>query len=402
MRRTAAAVAGAIAAGLVLFGAACGDDDKDEAPGAAPPQQPGTGDGLSMEILSVTLPDGSSVRPVIRFRVSDANGRPVDLATEVQASTTRPAGIPNTVPRFTLAMRNEFDDFVSYYATTTAPRSYTPPAGRPTPPAAPASQATFQPPSSAPWPTGELKPLGDGTWEFTMAPIQVAGLDRTRPHTAAGWVVRTTAQGQDIAPASHDFVPAGGAAASRFETITDDGCNRCHGKVQAHGTRQGVQLCITCHSPQTSDPETSRTVDFKVMIHKIHAGAELPSSQTGEGYFIVGFGGSVHDYSRVAFPWQGGVRAACTVCHTGKDADAWKSRPTLATCTACHDNVRFRLSEATVSCADLPANQRAQPCLHDAGPIGVSDRNDPVSCAGCHGPDRINAIDRYHGPAFTP
>jgi OmcA/MtrC family decaheme c-type cytochrome len=390
-----------MAAGLALaVGAAgCGKDETE--PAAAPPQVPAPvpADNLAMEIVSVTLPDGDAVRPQVRFKITDASGNPIDLKSEIAAANAKPAGIPNTVPRFTLAVRDDRGDFTSYYASTVQPKAYTPPAGSTPPPAAPATQATFQPPSSAPWPVNDLAQQDDGSWVLTLGTTQVSGLDRTKPHQVAGWAVRTTAQGQDIAPASFAFTPSGGTPATRFQTITDEGCNRCHGTVQAHGTRRGVQLCITCHSPQSTDPETSRSVDFKVMIHKIHSGGDLPSVQQGQPYFIVGFSQNVSDFSDIGFPWNGGVRAACSVCHNGPDASVWKDRPTVAACTACHDNVKFTVAEASTSCANLPANAKFQDCLHDGGPIGASDRNDSTACAGCHKSGAIVSTDKFHDMA---
>ena len=80
-------------------------------------------------------------------------------------------------------------------------------------------------------------------------------------------------------------------------------CNQCHDPLSAHGgSRQDVKLCVTCHQPQTVDPDTGNTVDFKVMVHKIHRGASLPSVEAGTPYIIIGNSQSVHDFSDVVFP----------------------------------------------------------------------------------------------------
>ena len=66
-------------------------------------------------------------------------------------------------------------------------------------------------------------------------------------------------------------------------------CNKCHDSLAFHGgSRDGMDLCIMCHTPQTIDPDTGNTVDMKVMTHKIHMGSELPSVKAGKPYQIIG------------------------------------------------------------------------------------------------------------------
>ena len=128
------------------------------------------------------------------------------------------------------------------------------------------------------------------------------------------------------------------------DVVRTESCNQCHDPLALHGgSRQITQLCILCHQPQTTDPDTGNTVDFKVMIHKIHRGEGLPSVEAGTPYQIIGFNQSVNDYSHVVFPQD--VRN-CTTCHQqATQADLWKTNPTRVVCGSCHDNVNFDTGE---------------------------------------------------------
>ncbi len=141
-----------------------------------------------------------------------------------------------------------------------------------------------------------------------------------------------------------EFVPDGSAVAVRRDRMSTDGCNTCHDPLAIHGgRRREVRLCILCHTEQSSDPDTGNTVDFKVMIHKIHRGADLPSVKAGTPYQIVGYRNSVHDYSDVEFPDT--VRR-CEHCHQGgTQSTAYLTKPSRAACGSCHDDVDFTTGE---------------------------------------------------------
>ena len=135
-------------------------------------------------------------------------------------------------------------------------------------------------------------------------------------------------------------MPDGGAVATTREVVNDESCTTCHGEIEGHGGRYTTTaMCVTCHSPQTSDPNTGNTVDFKVMIHKIHRGASLPSVLGGDPYVIVGGGqnNTTHDFSTVHFPQE---IARCESCHAGAQGDFWQDAERKA-CTSCHDNISF-------------------------------------------------------------
>jgi OmcA/MtrC family decaheme c-type cytochrome len=126
-----------------------------------------------------------------------------------------------------------------------------------------------------------------------------------------------------------------------------------------HGNgRHGVETCLMCHSvagaedhPQyrtDTAPETPGVaVNFRVMLHKIHHGAELANASS---YTVVGFGGSEHTYEHLEFPALPDGTKNCTKCHGTSDAwteVAGRDHPTdqtlparewRAVCTTCHDD----------------------------------------------------------------
>jgi OmcA/MtrC family decaheme c-type cytochrome len=350
---------------------ACSDSNDVSDPGDARNQ--GRSE-LRLEILSADVPESGEA--TVRFRALDAAGNPIDLAREIQNAGAQPALAPRTRPRFTLAQADAEGNHVSYFERTVSSAAFE--GGTPALPSA--TQAVSDPGGGA-FPADRLQSQGDGEWLWRFAPPTRAGLDRTRTHLVAMWATRTIADAQGVersfpASASLAFVPAGGTP-DRDEVVADAACNTCHGVLQAHDQRRGVQLCITCHSPQSTDPETGNTVDFKVMVHKIHRGAQLPSVRAGGSYRVIGFQQSIHDYSRVGFPRS---ILDCASCHQGEDAARWYTAPSAAACTSCHDNVRFEGGAAVCSASgpDLVAE-----CRHLGG-VPATAR-----CADCHTPEQI-------------
>jgi OmcA/MtrC family decaheme c-type cytochrome len=190
----------------------------------------------------------------------------------------------------------------------------------------------------------QRQPDGTITYALTInnitAPVAV-NYEPGRTHRIAIQVA------DNVENATVDFVPndlpALGIGATR-DIAMNESCNECHIKLGLHGgDRIALEYCVTCHNPGSTDANSGNTVDFKVMVHKIHYGEDLPSVEAGGEYAIWGFQDTKHDYSDVVYPQD--IRN-CTKCHDGADAgtpdgDNWKTTPTMEACGSCHDDVNF-------------------------------------------------------------
>lgn len=191
------------------------------------------------------------------------------------------------------------------------------------------------------WP--EADPAGfetldvrQGRYRYTFA-APLTGFDPARTQVVVA-VARRVAQGAArLDRASAAVRPDGGAVVPRV-VVEDARCATCHGAVTAHeGRYVETGQCLTCHAPGTSDPDSGAALDFRVMVHKIHRGGDLPSVVAGGAYGIVS-GGVTRDWSTVRFPQS---IERCDACHGGGQGDAWARRPAVVTCTACHDLTSF-------------------------------------------------------------
>jgi OmcA/MtrC family decaheme c-type cytochrome len=213
----------------------------------------------------------------------------------------------------------------------------------------------------------------DGDYVYTFGKQLPAGFDQTVTNTVAIYGSRNlTSFGllTYYANTEYNFVPNGSPVTVTRQIVQNAACNQCHDPLSAHGgSRQDTALCILCHQPQNSDPNTGNNLDFTTMIHKIHMGASLPTTVAGGQYEIVGFGGAVSNFSTVVFPQYVG---ACTVCHQGApQSNAYLNNPSRRACGACHDDVNFATG---LNHVNLP-------------------EPDDTECAQCHVPKGENEFD---------
>ncbi len=237
---------------------------------------------------------------------------------------------------------------------------------------------------------------GNGTYFWTFATALPAnakgsysiGIEGYRnvtllPGTKKEMVVRDAGVNKVI-----HFAADGSKAEPRRQVVALSKCNACHASLSLHGNnRNAIEMCVLCHNPNQTDiarrPATAlppESVNFRVMIHRIHTGAEL-----GYDYSIFGFGNVENSYKDVGFP---GDRRNCGTCHVnGSEQLPLNSNllpvtdprgylnpvgPTAASCLSCH-----------------PSLQAASHALANTTRLAES-------CSVCHGPNADFAINRVH------
>ncbi len=320
------------------------------------------------EITAVNIAGGAVT---ISFRLFDP------INNLIPVSGVAAADIRFAVAKIIPGTNGDADRWQSYINTTETKAAGAPgtaPDGTPTPDGTVAVQATAERASTT---GGVFTDNGNGTYTYQVSfditnvttPLAVT-YEPTLTHRVAMQVAGNAAN------AYLDFVPAGGAPTTTRNIAVNASCNECHIKLGLHGgDRIQIQYCVTCHNPGSTDANSGNTVDFKVMVHKIHYGEALPSiNQNGWEYAIWGFGTSKNDYSTVVFPqdvrFPGLTAANCTKCHAAGDASDsanYLNVPTQEACTSCHDLTSF---------TDPPP---AGFTLHSGGA-----RTGNSSCAGCH------------------
>jgi len=204
---------------------------------------------------------------------------------------------------------------------------------------------------------GTTTTVAVGEYVYTYGTKAPTGFDSTDTNRLGIYGSRNLTQwglGTNFADTTYDFVPSGGTPMPR-SIVTNADCDQCHGLpngmtsvtgsagLAAHGgSRRSVALCIICHQPQNSDPNTGNSLDMKVFIHDIHMGSSLPSVQAGMPYQIYGFQNSINDFSTVVYPAN---ILRCQTCHNPNNGaaqtNAWLTEPTEAACGSCHNNVNF-------------------------------------------------------------
>jgi OmcA/MtrC family decaheme c-type cytochrome len=303
---------------------------------------------------------------------------------------------------------------------------------------------------------GSVTSNGDGTYSVTSTtaiPADATGSGRVGFHARFTADVNGDAVADRIQVKSvvKDFLITGASVVARRTVVDMAKCNQCHDQLSLHGGARTdePQLCVMCHNPNATDvgrrPKTGgipvaatmvdlkkeESIDFKTMIHGIHASAEtLYDGSAGHGFrkkglVVYGFFSAPAtqnpvDFSHVRFP---GILQDCAACHAGTSyqlTGRWESptssgilgstvdtapsavdaatlttglldqtddlniSPTTAVCTSCHDDPDKQIHMATWGLANFSATQ------------ATIDSSTEL-CSLCHGPGSDLDVKTVHG-----
>jgi len=201
-----------------------------------------------------------------------------------------------------------------------------------------------------------------------------------------------------------------GQAEPRRTVVDIDNCLFCHQTLSLHGSNRtdDPQVCAMCHNPRNTDKEVrdlraqnggsaptdgkdEESIDFKRMVHAIHAAAMRVNAIQ-----IVGFGGNsvnVFDEEEVQFP---GDLSNCAACHDGDSytlplpdgvlgttidtganlespVDDTVISPIASVCSSCHDE------------DDAVAHMKAMGGSFDTTQKALDDGDVVEQCDVCHG-----------------
>lgn len=291
--------------------------------------------GLAIKIQSADISSDGTVR--VQFSVADLKGLPLDLNGVTTPGEISASFVIAYIPR---GQRQ----YVSYTTHFVGP---------------PETKTSGNLPHADIG--GVFQGLSDGVYRYIFATRLPPGFDTSATHTVGAFASRNLTEfelGTQFSNDVYTFVPKGTAVVQTRDIIRTASCNKCHGQLAYHeGKRRDVALCILCHTPQNLDLNTGQTLDFPVIIHKIHAGADLDSVQAG-GTFVI----SVHDFTDTQdysiFEPAADARN-CQSCHEPgpAQADVWKTNPNRAACGSCHDLVNFATGENHVNLPQVDDKQ---------------------------------------------
>ena len=312
--------------------------------------------GLSFSVVSAKIASDGTIS--VDYKVTDGSSSalPLDIAGLQTPGVISPKFLAAYIPKG----QEQFSSYIVSTATAvTGGATATQPAG-----------------DSG----GTSTTVAVGEYIYTFKNKAPANFDPTLTNRIGIYGSRNLSQwdmGTFNASVTYDFVPAGGTPNPR-DVVRQADCNSCHSTLSFHGgSRVGVNLCIMCHQPQNSDPNTGESLDMKVFIHKIHMGSSLPTVKVGKTPFQIYGHGGYSDWSTVVYPANPSDPRNCAgSCHNPKNGaaqtNAWMTKPSRAACGSCHNDVNFATGASNIA--------------NNPGYVNHLPQIDDTQCAGCHIP----------------
>ncbi len=293
-------------------------------------------------------------------------------------------------------------------------------------------------------PVNDTKSFGAGDGELTGEPLRsgtyTLGLYFSWDYTVEGVAYR------DSNTQTVDLLFGTATTLAAREVVSKDNCNQCHQSLRAHsGRRTEVKVCLLCHTSGSEDANNTagtltpgQSIDFRVLIHKLHNGSHLPSvlgvstNEDGDRIFnapkqpyqLAGRT-SIHDYSEAAFPvWPQGLIAmprddGYSFLSTADKATDDRIRTGMTSCFACHGDPDGKGPLPAPKQGDLAYAQptrRACGSCHDdvvwtrpyiANGQAMDPQLDDSECLRCHGAGKELETRKVHvhplqDAAFNP
>ena len=273
----------------------------------------------------------------------------------------------------------------------------------------------------------------DGTNTFSKAatlaiPTGITGsgmaIIEGRPQVSIDGVLTSL----EVTSVGRPFAITDAAPVDRREVVNISKCNDCHNTLSLHGSNRtgNTELCSTCHNPNATDinrrvagsacvlgagPD-DQAIDFKRLIHAIHASGHDGSGREGEPFTVCGFSGPIT--FEVGYP---GRLKNCEGCHLADtyypvdpalvlattldaatlDPEATSDRSTLTDDVAISPNTSVCSACHTSSVAAEHMRQNGGDFAAGKNDSGVLISSGVETCALCHGPGRIGDVKTLHG-----
>lgn len=185
-----------------------------------------------------------------------------------------------------------------------------------------------------------------------------------------------------------NFSVDGSRVVARRQIVTTEKCNACHSNLVLHGeNRNKVEQCILCHNPEETDVarrpannQPPESINFALMVHRIHAGTEQ-----ARDYTIYGFGNTPHNYNHIGYPT---TLANCSTCHVNNSHTAVPAAGTAkVNDPRGYFNPTYITTGACLGCHT--SRDAASHALANTTTLGES-------CGACHSANSEFSVARSH------